>query len=255
MQILADTNLLFWVVSITAVLFMGLSKGGFVGLGLLAVPLMALVMSPTKAAAIMLPILIVMDMFSLHAYRKFWHAGMLRLMLPAAVVGIGAGWAMVDNVSDDMVRVSVGLIAISFALYSLMRLWRGVDDRSPAWAQNRHIGRLAGFVSGFTSFFAHAGGPPCKAYLLPQKMDNQVFVGTSVIFFAVVNAVKLIPYAALGQLDMSNLLLSLCLIPLAPIGIWIAVWGVKRMPMRAFYNLTYALIFCVGIKLLYDGVL
>ena len=253
MQILADTHLLFWAVSALAVLLTGLSKGGFGGLALLAVPLMSLVMPPTKAAAIMLPILVVMDMFSLHAYRKFWHRGMIKLMLPAAIVGIGAGWALAGNVSDDMVRISVGLIAISFALYSAARLWRGTEGATPAWARNRNIGRLAGFIAGFTSFFAHAGGPPFRAYVLPQKLENQVFVGTAVIFFSCVNAVKLVPYAALGQLDVNNLILSLCLVPLAPIGIWIAVWGVKRMPMTVFYNLTYTLVFCVGVKLLYDG--
>jgi len=250
-----EHSFLFWAVSALAVILVGLSKGGFGGLTVLAVPIMALIMPPTQAAALMLPIMIVMDVFTLHAYRKFWRADLLKLLIPAAIVGIGAGWALADNVSDDAVRVSVGLIAIVFSIYSAGRLLRGTEEVTPRWAHNRWIGRLAAAVSGFTSFFAHAGGPPYRAYVLPHKLENRVFAGTSAIFFATANAVKLIPYAALGQLGTANLSTSLYLIPFAPIGVWLGVWGVKRMPMQLFYKIIYSLVFIVGVKLLYDGIL
>jgi len=248
-----EHDLLFWAVAGLAVILTGLSKGGFAGMALLAVPLMALVMSPTQAAAIMLPILIVMDMFSLYAYRKHFNKEMLYLMLPAAVVGIGLGWFLAKSVSEDDVRISVGLIAVIFSLYSAWRLFRGTEGTTPTWAKNKWIGRTAGIAAGFTSFFAHAGGPPFKAYVLPQKFDSRVLVGTAVIFFSVVNAVKLVPYYMLGQLSPANMSVALYLIPLAPIGVWLGVWGVKRLPVQIFYKIIYALIFCVGVKLLYDG--
>ena len=248
-----EHGILFWAVSAAAVILIGLSKGGFGGLTIMAVPLMSLVMPPTQAAAIMLPVMVVMDVFSLHAYRKFWNADVLKLMVPASLIGIGAGWALAGNVSDDAIRISVGIIAVIFAIYSGARLWRGTEGQPPRWAQNKWIGRLAAVASGFTSFFAHAGGPPFRAYVLPQKLDSRVFVGTSVIFFSVMNAVKLIPYGALGQLGTANLGVSLYLFPLAPIGVWLGVWGVKRLPMQTFYIIIYSLVFIVGIKLLYDG--
>ena len=250
-----EQSVLFWVLSGCAVILTGISKGGFGGLTLLAVPLMALVMPPTQAASIMLPILIVMDMFSLHAYRKYFKRDILWLMLPAAIVGIAIGGLFTRKVSDDDVRLAVGLIAVLFSLYSGVRLLRGTENITPLWAQNKWIGRLVGMTSGLTSFFAHAGGPPFKIYVLPQKLESKIFVGTSVIFFAVVNVIKLIPYAMLGQLGVSNLTASLYLIPLAPVGVWIGVWGIKRLPVQTFYKITYLLIFCVGLRLLYKGLI
>jgi len=250
-----EHDLLFWAVAGLAVVLTGLSKGGFGGMALLAVPLMALVMSPTQAAAIMLPILIIMDMFSLYAYRKYFKKEVLLLMVPAAIIGIGLGWVLAQSVSEDDVRISVGLIAIIFSLYSAWRLWRGTEGVTPSWAKNKWIGRAAGVAAGFTSFFAHAGGPPFQAYVLPQKLDSRVFAGTGVIFFSIVNAVKLVPYAMLGQLSSANMGVSLYLIPLAPLGVWMGVWGVKRLPVQIFYRIIYSLIFGVGLKLLYDGIL
>jgi len=167
-------SLLFWAVAGLAVILTGLSKSGFGGMALLAVPLMALVMPPTQAAAIMLPILILMDIFSLYAYRKHFSKQILYLMLPAAIIGIGLGWSLAKTVSENYVRISFGLIAVIFSLYSGWRLWRGAEGRTPAWAQNIWVGRLAGVVAGFTSFFAHAGGPPFQAYVLPQKLESRV---------------------------------------------------------------------------------
>jgi uncharacterized membrane protein YfcA len=250
-----EHDFLFWAVAGLAVILTGLSKGGFGGMALLAVPLMALVMSPTQAAAIMLPILITMDMFSLYAYRKFFKKEILYLMLPAAILGIGLGWFLAHSVSENNVRISVGLIAVIFSLYSGWRLFRGTESITPNWAKNKWIGRIAGMAAGFTSFFAHAGGPPFQAYVVPQKLDSRVFAGTGVIFFSVVNAVKLVPYAMLGQLSPANMSVTLYLIPLAPLGVWMGVWGVKRLPVDIFYKIIYSLIFGVGLKLLYDGIL
>lgn len=250
-----DPDILFWAVAALAVLLTGLSKGGFGGMALLAVPLMALVMSPTQAAAIMLPILIVMDIFSLYAYRKYFNQKILYLMLPAAIIGIGLAWSLAHSISEDDIRISVGLIAVVFSLYSGWRLWRGTEGRTPAWAQHKGVGRLAGMAAGFTSFFAHAGGPPFQAYVIPQKLESRIFVGTGVIFFSVVNAVKLIPYWHLGQISPANMSVTLYLMPLAPFGVWLGVWGVKHLPVDIFYKVIYVLIFCVGLKLLYDGIL
>jgi len=112
-----------------------------------------------------------------------------------------------------------------------------------------------GAVSGFTSTLAHAGGPPFAIWMLPQKLDKTVLVATSVVFFLVVNYVKLVPYAWLGQLNRMNLAASLLFAPLAPLGIWLGVWLHRRVSERAFYQVSYALLFATGIKLIADAVL
>lgn len=242
---------LFWSVAVIAVLITGVSKGGFGGLGLLAVPLLALVASPVKAAGIMLPILIVMDVVSVTAYRKHCDKQFLMLILPGAVIGIMIGALLAGHVDDAMVRVFVGLIAVCFPVYAIIKPKSEIDRIKG----NRPLGGIAGLVTGFTSFVAHAGGPPYQAYALQQGLEKRVYAGTSVIFFFVVNLIKVLPYAMLGQFDQSNVATSLVLIPLAPVGVLIGVWLVDRINQVWFFRIIYALIFTVGMKLLWDGLL
>ncbi len=240
---------IFWAVAVFCVLITGISKGGFGGLALLAVPLMALVISPIQAAGIMLPILIVMDWVSVWSYRKHWNKQLLIVMLPGAIIGIAAGGFLAGYVDDQLVRLCVGVIAVLFPLYAVFKP-RGGDAFI---AGNRPLGAVAGIVAGFTSFIAHAGGPPYQAYAIPQNLDKRIYAGTGVMFFFVVNFVKILPYAMLGQFDRSNLTTSLILIPIAPIGVLFGVWLVKRIDQTLFYRILYGLIFTVGVKLIWDG--
>ena len=239
----------FWAVAVFSVLITGVSKGGFGGLALLAVPLMALVISPIQAAGIMLPILIVMDWGGVWTYRKYWDRKVLLLLLPGAILGIIAGGLLAGFVDDRVVRIAVGAIAVLFPIYAVLKPSGG----DALIKNNRPLGFASGIVSGFTSFIAHAGGPPFQAYVIPQKLDSRIFAGTAVMFFFVVNFVKVVPYAMLGQFDRENLTTSLILIPIAPIGVLFGAWLVKRIDQTLFYRILYALIFSVGLKLLWDG--
>lgn len=243
-----DHEPIFWVVAIISVLVTGISKGGFGGIALLAVPLMALVISPVKAAGIMLPILIVMDLVSVWSYRGVWDKKIFMLTAPGALLGILIGTLLAGFVDEQFVSLCVGFVAIIFPIYVLMK--RGSPSRIAK--NNKPLGLLAGAASGFTSFIAHAGAPPFQAYVIPQGLEKRVFVGTSVMFFFVVNTIKLIPYAMLGQFDRSNITTSLILIPLAPIGVLIGVWLVKRINQELFFKITYVFIFLIGVKLLFD---
>jgi hypothetical protein len=240
---------IFWAVAVFSVLITGVSKGGFGGLALLAVPLMALVISPIQAAGIMLPILIVMDWVGVWTYRKHWDRNLLILLLPGAILGIAAGGLLAGYVDDQVVRIIVGFIAVLFPIYAIIKP-RGGDAFIK---NNRPLGFLSGTVAGFTSFVAHAGGPPFQAYSIPQNLDKQIYAGTAVMFFFVVNFVKVLPYAMLGQFDQTNLTTSLILIPIAPFGVLFGAWLVKRIDQQLFYRILYGLIFAVGLKLLWDG--
>jgi uncharacterized membrane protein YfcA len=244
------TDPIFLASAIFAVLITGVSKGGFGGLALFAVPILSLSISPVQAAGILLPILIVMDWISVWAYRKTWDRRLLWLMLPGAVVGITIGGLLADQVSEDFVRLCVGLIAIIFPIYAVIGA-RFLQGRNHVQG-NRSLAGLAGLAAGFTSFVAHAGGPPFQAYALQQDLEKRIYAGTTVMFFFVVNAVKLIPYAMLGQFDRTNLTTSAALIPLAPVGVLIGVWLVKRIDQKLFYRVMYGLIFLTGCKLLWD---
>ncbi len=248
---IADTS--FYVAAVPAVILFGIAKGGFgSGLGVLAVPLIAMVISPVQAAAILLPILCVMDLLGLWAYRGKWILPELRVLLPASLVGIAVGTLMFEYMSPARLRLLLGVVATSFTLnHWLQAQWGQAAEQKlfgPA------IGMSAAVVAGFTSFIAHSGGPPITMYLLRRGLDRTQFVATTVVFFAVVNYVKLAPYAWLGQFDASNLKTSLVLAPLAPVGIGMGVWLHNRVTDRFFFQVAYAMLFVVGLKLMYDGI-
>ena len=100
---------------------------------------------------------------------------------------------------------------------------------------------------------AHAGGPPLNVYLLPQQLEKTTYVGTTVVFFALVNYVKLIPYGILGQFDSTNLATSAVLTPLAPVGVLLGVFLHKRVSQELLFQVVYVGLLVTGIKLLWDG--
>ncbi len=229
----------------------GLAKGGLAGVGVMAVPILALVLPPVQAAAILLPILCLTDIVATWTWWGTWSRRTLALMLPGAILGIGVGWLTAALTSPDAVRLIVGAIAVAFVARWLWQLWH----RRPQAARPEDAPRasLWGSLAGYTSFVAHAGGPPFSVYTLPLGLDHRVLTGTSVAFFTVVNYVKLVPYFALGQFDARNLAASALLAPVAVGFTFVGAWIIRRMRAEVFYPFTYAMTALVGLKLVWDG--
>ncbi|MEG3144457.1 sulfite exporter TauE/SafE family protein [Sphingomonas sp. RT2P30] len=243
----------FWIAAIVAVIMLGLAKGGFAGMGALSLPLIALTISPVRAAAILLPVLIVQDVVGVWAFRRSWDGYVLGWMLPGAVLGIALGYFFAASVSSDAVLGAVGAVSILFGLYRLWGERRGgvpQVSRSPGW-----VGSLFGIASGFTSQIAHAGQPPFQLWVLPRRLPRDVLVGTTAIFFAAVNWIKVPAYIALGQFTRANLTISALLIPVAIASTLAGVWLVRRVPAERFYTAIYVLMVAVGSKLLWDALI
>ncbi|HEX9932356.1 MAG TPA: sulfite exporter TauE/SafE family protein [Allosphingosinicella sp.] len=242
----------FYLFAIPAVLLIGLAKGGFSGLGALGTPLMAIgIDDPVRAAAILLPILIAQDVVGVAAFRKSWDGSVLAAMLPGAVFGIALGWLLAARISADAVMAVLGAITIVFGAYRLSaERGSGVAaaSNSPAW-----VGSLFGVATGFTSQIAHAGGPPFQMWVMPKKLPRDVFVGTSALFFAIVNWVKVPAYVALGQFTTANALATAILLPFAVAASLAGVFLVRRIPGGRFYTIVYWLMIVAGAKLLLDG--
>lgn len=242
----------FYAAAVIAIVLVGLGKGAFGGgMGVVAVPVMALFLPPPQVAAIMLPLLCAMDIFGLWGYRKSWDAKTMVILAPAMLAGIIIGAVTFKYLNDDAIRFMIGLIAVSFCLNTWFRSRQG---QGPARA-NPLKGSLWGTIAGFTSFVAHAGGPPVNVYLLPLKLDKSTYVGTSIILFTMVNYVKLVPYAYLGLFTYDNLVTSLILSPLVPLGMFAGFFVHDKIERDHFYRLVYALLFIVGSKLMYDGII
>jgi uncharacterized membrane protein YfcA len=245
------TDPLFYAAAIPAVTLLGLAKGGFSGLGMLSLPLMALVVSPVQAAAITLPILIVQDVVSVWAYRYTWDKRNVVILVVGATSGILTGYLLAAQVSDAAIKLAVGLISIAFAIRRLV-LERG--GREPkATPADVPRGMFWGWVTGFTSMIAHAGGPPFQIYVMPQRLARDVFVGTGAVVFALINWIKVPPYLALGQMTMENMATAGALFPVAIASTWAGVVLVRRVSGQLFYTAVYVLLVFVGAKLVYDG--
>jgi len=242
----------FWMAAFVSVTLVGLSKGGFSGLGALATPTMALTISPVAAAAILLPILIVQDIVSVWNFRHSWDKWIVAWMLPGALGGVGLGWAFAEILPASAVMAALGLITLGFGLW---RLWieRGgrivTASNSPGW-----VGMLFGVMTGFTSQVAHAGGPPFQMWVTPRRLPHLRYVGTNAVLFAFINWAKIPAYAALGEFTVENMTASALLVPLAIASTFAGVWVIRRIDPARFYTVIYVLMVLLGARLLWQGI-
>lgn len=243
------TDPYFYAVAVPAVILLGVSKSGFgAGFGSLAVPMMALAVTVPEAAAILMPLLFVMDVLGMAAFRKDFDLALLRHILPFGVLGIVIGALLFKVLQAHTVAAIVGGFTLLFLAQCLAFMPKPSSAPPPRW-----LGAILATTSGFTSFIAHAGGPPINAYVMGLRLKPLPFTATMACFFFVVNLCKWIPYAWLGLLDLRNMTTSLVLLPLAPVGVWIGVRLARRISQALFYRFLYAGMLLTGVKLLWDG--
>ena len=247
------TDWFFYALAVPAFLVVGVSKGGLgSGVGSMGVPLMALAIPVPQAAAIMLPLLMVMDAIGLWKYRTQYARGHMAFLMVGAALGTMLGYLAFERLDEAWVRVIVGAVAVVFTAndWLVAALGRAAPAQGPSWPK----GVFWSAVSGVTSFVANAGGPPLQVYLLPLRLDKTAFVATTVVFFAAVNAMKLGPFVYLGLFSFENLATSLVLLPFAPLGMALGIWLHARVPEKPFFFWCNVFLLLTGVKLLWDGI-
>ena len=247
-----ELNLMFFAVAIPAVIFAGISKGGFgSGVAFASSSILALILEPGQALALMLPILMVIDVATLGPYWKRWSWPDSRLLMLGAVPGVVLGAWLYRTTDDDLLRLLIGGISVGFVVWHIAQTkgWvRGFANRLPPPA-----GLFAGLVAGFTSFVSHAGGPPAAAYMLSQRLDKTTYQATTVIVFWALNIAKAVPYVALGLFTTASLTADLILAPFALLGTWIGVKAHHLVSERLFFGITYVALAITGVKLVWEG--
>ena len=239
----------FWIVAAIAAILTGLGKGGVPIVGALTVPVLSLVISPVTAAGLMLPVYVVSDWFGLYAYRKEFDRRVLLIACVAMTLGVGIGWATAKLIPESAVTVLVGVISVAFALNQLLRKAVVAQARRAEWGP----GLFWCSIAGFTSFVSHTGGPPYQVWTLPLGMKKAVFAGTSTVAFAYVNAIKLVPYFYLGQINLTSLETAAWLMPLAAAAVFFGVWVVKRLPEKLFFTIVTWSLLLIGLELIWKG--
>ena len=237
---------LFYAAAIPAVLLMGVSKSGFgSGFGSLAVPIMALACTVPTAAAIFMPILLVMDLMGLVVFRKHFDLSVLRFLLPLGLMGTVLGTLTFHYLSAPAVSGIVGALTLIFLA---QRLLLPKLSGSAPWP--KPVGAVLAMMSGFTSFVAHAGGPPISAYIMGMRLQPMKYAATLAVFFFAINLSKWGPYAYLGLLNWENFHTSLVLMPLVPVGVMIGVRIAGRIQMAHFWRMIEVGMLLTGLKLL-----
>ncbi|PSW16282.1 hypothetical protein C9J01_04590 [Photobacterium rosenbergii] len=237
----------FYITAVPAVLIYGIGKGGLGGaLGIIAVPLMALVVSPTQAAAILLPILCVMDAFAVRQHYRSADYSVLKQMLPGSLLGVLLAGLFLSVTPEAGLKLLIGVLSLLFCLQYVLS----------GSQQNKKPGKASAWwwssLGGFSSTAIHAGGGPASIYLLPLRLEKVTLIATMAVLFGIINLAKLIPYSMLGEFDTTNLMTAVVLMPLAPVGVYMGVWLLHRVSQDVVYRLCYLFLFLSGMKLVFD---
>lgn len=247
---MTDNQVLFYIMTAFVGLLIGVAKGGLGGLtGTLATPLMSLVMPPSQVVGLLLPMLMFADVFAIVTYWKLWRTRLVLLLLPGGILGVTIGTFFIKNASTELWRNVLAVIVLLFTIYKLIEkfIFRWLTYQGHDWH-----GLLAGTVAGFSSTLAHAGGPPVAMYLLLQKVPPIEFNASSVVFFAILNWIK-VPYYAYAQLfDFHRLTQVLWLMPVIPVGVALGRWLTNKINQLWFERLIVVLLLISGLLLLIE---
>ncbi|MEL7164023.1 MAG: sulfite exporter TauE/SafE family protein [Pseudomonadota bacterium] len=247
-----ELTLGFFAVAAPAAIFAGISKGGFgSGAAFASASILALILEPGVALAVMLPLLMLIDLATLRPYWGRWNLRASALMIAGGVPGVALGAWLYTQTDADVFRVLIGLISIGFVGWQISKARGWIPEARSAL--HPAYGAIAGLFSGFTSFVSHAGGPPAAVYLLSLKVGKTEYQASTVLVFWAINIAKFIPYTFLGMFTIETTWANLALAPFALFGAWLGVKAHHVVPERAFFALTYVLLLVTGTKLIWDG--
>lgn len=252
MQSLASDPL-FWLVGGVTICVIAASKGAFGGgVASIGVPMLSLITDPIGAAIIVAPLISMMDMFTLRTFGpSSWSKPDLRVLLPGLLAGIGLGWWALTRVNPHLVALLIGLISVIFAVYWFVK--RARKDVIQEHPVQPALGFVAGTASGFTTFIAHAGGPPVAMYLIRRQLGKTLFVGTNTAFFTLGNILKLGPYGLLMVHRPDCAAAALLLAPLIPLSVWVGLNWHKRLSYEGILLATNLILIVGGARLIWQG--
>ena len=245
-----ENELIFWFVAIFAAISVGLSKGGLPVVAGLAVPSLSLFMSPIAAAGLLLPVYIVTDVFALLFYRKDFNHNVLKIGIAGMTIGVLIGWITAHLVIEWVVTVFIGLMGSAYAVRQILS---ELQSTKKVYPLNKKKGMFWCTIAGFTSFISHNGGPPWQIFVLPIGLSKSVYVGTSVIAFSYVNAIKIPPYYFLGQMNFDTLRIAFYLLLPASVAVYLGYRLVKIIPEKLFFTIVSWALLLISLKILWDG--
>lgn len=249
-----NPDLHFFAVITLSVTILGLSKGGFAGIGMVSTPMVASVCDPITAVGLMLPIMLVQDVVAVYHYRREFNGEILRRMIPGGALGVCAAYLTASFVPEWGAQILLGIVSMTFSVWQTVMHYRGVPEIEGANKHDRLLAVSAGAAAGFASAITNAGSPPFQVYVMRKRLRKEVYVGTSVMFFASMNAMKMPSFTALGLFSAENLKISALFVPLAVIASWLGACLVRYVNPRSFDFIIIAILFGIGLLLIVQGI-
>ena len=226
----------------------GFSKSGFAGVGMIHVLIFAFVFGARQSTGILLPMLVVGDIFAVRLFGAEVQWPYVRRLLVPATIGVLIGWLMMDHLDETTFKPLIGAIILALTLMQIARMWRPrLFDHLPhtlwfAWS--------LGLLAGVTTMLANAAGPIIALYLIAVALPKYQLIGTSAWFFLVLNVLKLPFSAALGLIDFGTLVLNATFAPAVALGMVAGRWLVRRVPQRLFDTILLLLTAVVALRLI-----
>lgn len=244
----------FLLVGGATIALIAFSKGAFGGgAASIGIPMLSFFIDPLGAAMVVAPLVSAMDMFTLRAFGpSSWSKSDLRVLLPGLIVGLGLGWWMFEKVDPRYVGLTIAIISLSFALHWFIR--RARKREAAPKPTHAALGVLAGTVSGFTTFVAHAGGPPITMYLIRRGLEKRLFVGTNTAFFTIGNLLKLIPYGILLSHRPDAAMAALMFAVVIPFAVQLGIRLHHRLSQDSILILTNIMLVLGSGRLLYVSI-
>ena len=250
--------------AIVALLFTAVSKGGFGGgVGIISVPLMMRVAPTTFVLGLWLPVLIACDIATIRRYPKEWDPRTFLPLTPGMLAGIvlvtvvAGGINMEANpgspnqkLLEAALRIGTGIISLVFVVFAY-RPRR--EDGGEGWRPTWRVALPAGFAAGVTTMVAHTAGPIVTMFLLPQKMEQRVFVGTCGRFYFIFNTIKIPFMVACGFLSLLSFNYCIWLVLLGPPGVFFGEWLNQRVNAVWFTRLIHLSLLIAAVMLIRDG--
>ncbi|MHC5144329.1 MAG: sulfite exporter TauE/SafE family protein [Planctomycetota bacterium] len=237
-----------WAVLAIGAFAIGVSKTGLPGVGILVVPLLAIVFPAKPSVGLLLPILIIADLFAVGYYRHHGQWRHLVKLLPWAVIGIGFGYVILSKIDSQTLKPLIGLIVLAMLAIRLRSILKNDPQHMP---QHWSFAAIMGLLAGAITMMANAAGPVMVLYLLSMHFPKQKFIGTAAWFFFIVNWIKVPLMSNLNMITATSLKIDLMVFPAVVLGAVAGIWLLKRIPQRLFNIIALLLATAAAIKLLF----
>lgn len=232
-----------WCLAALGALLVGVAKTGITGLSLIFVSIFAGIMPARRSTGLVLPLLLVGDVVAVLSYRRHAQWRHLWRLFPWAGAGVVIGWFALGRMDERQARFSIGAIILGLAVLYLVRRFRrdGGGEEHAVW-----FAPVIGVLAGFTTLVANAAGPLTVIYMLAMRLPKMEYMGTTAVFFLVLNLFKMPFMVGLGLVTRDSLAASLVLAPAVLAGTWIGRWLLGWINQRVFETIVLVLALVAG---------